>query len=317
MDNDYPSFAGYLIYLLVRMGERIFPVFETSHADLRPLLSLREFVGDIAVRFHPQGIAVAGKTMEGQVVYELFIRGETTGLQADTEEEVVVGVEPSLLETDIKHISKNKRIFLTAYETLSDVTSEKVLCLRVFTEDKLHTTSFGPIDSPAIRLAPEAFARANKFMCPRKLAEAINSSKSTRTDAIYMSIEPNTSHLVIEARGCGRTTRNLVEIFDDEGLSVPHVFDPDERSSSYYAFMVLRGICTIAPAASVQQLRFGTDGALLFFSITYLSEGTRFDALIAPIPEEYVRPASKRKASSAPVQPPAPKRAFYKSDEDE
>lgn len=300
------------------MAERIFPVFETSHTDLRPLLSLREFVGDIAVRFHPEGIAVAGKTMEGQVVYELFIRGETTGMNVEDEEEeeVVVGVEPSLLETDIKHISKNKRIFLTAYETISDVTNEKVLCLRVFTEDKLHTTSFGPIDSPAIRLAPEAFARANKFMCPRKLAEAINSSKSTRTDAIYMSVEPETSHLVIEARGCGRTTQNLVEVFDDEALSIPHIFSTDEKSSSYYAFMVLRGICTIAPAASVHQLRFGTDGALLFFSIAYISEGTRFDALIAPIPEEYVRPASKRKASSAPVQPPAPKRAFYKSDEE-
>lgn len=311
------------------MAERTFPIFETSHTDLRPLLSLREFVGDIAVRFHPRGIAVAGKTMEGQVVYELFIPGETqmppnlgdtTGKMAlegneDGDSEFVVGVEPSLLETDIKHISKNKKIFLTAYETVSDVTSEKVLCLRVFTEDKLHTTDFSPIDSPAIRLAPEAFARADKFMCPRKLAEAINMSKSTRTDAIYISIRADTSYITIEARGCGRTTRNMVEVYDDAAMTVPHVYSKDEESSSYYAFMVMRGICTIAPAASVACLKFGTDGALLFFSIAYLSE-TRFDALIAPIPEEYVRPASKRKTSSAPAQPPAPKRAFYKSDEE-
>jgi hypothetical protein len=314
------------------MAERLFPIFETSHTDLRPLLSLREFVGDIAVRFHPGGIAVAGKTMEGQVVYELFIPGETqmpppvprayerlteAGKEEDADggEEFVVGVEPSLLETDIKHISKNKKIFLTAYETVSDVTSEKVLCLRVFTEDKLHTTDFSPIDSPAIRLAPEAFARADKYMCARKLAEAINMSKSTRTDAIYISIKADTSYISIEARGCGRTTRNMVEVYDDAAMTAPHKYTAEEESSSYYAFMVMRGICTIAPAASVSCLKFGTDGALLFFSIGYLSN-TRFDALIAPIPEEYVRPASKRKTSSAPAQPPAPKRAFYKSDEE-
>lgn len=306
-----------------------FPIFVTSPVRLRPLLSLKEFVGDIAIRFRTDGISVTGKTMESQVVYELSIAGEVRNARPSTgeeeaEEEVVVGVEPSLLETSTKHIGKNKRVFLTAYEARSEVTGEMVLCLRLETEDRTHTTDFGPIDSPAMRLAPTAFARATHYMCPRKLSEAVNAAKSTRTDAVYVHIAAGTTYLRVEARGCNRTTKNDVAIFDDPEMTQAHVFGEDEVMSSYYAFMVVRGLCNIAPAGSVRQLRFGTDGALLFFSISYVGEdvegggaGTRFDALVAPIPEEYVRPASKRKLTTASVQAPAPKRAFYKNEDEE
>ena len=175
-----------------------YPVFTTLAANLRPLSDLKSFVGDVLIDFQRDGLNVHGISMEGQLGFELKLFGNVVFPfgSGDGNFKVSIGIEPSIIASDIKHISSDMEISFTIYNFFSDITKTWVPALCITCDACHHNSKFRPLDVRTNNMTKSPTEYATHFISIRDLHGAITAAKSSRIKAIGLSLSPNHDKLI-------------------------------------------------------------------------------------------------------------------------